>query len=119
MKTEIDCVDWYIAVLEAGRNTKYIMEDYLRQKEELQNKLSLISEQKEAYETKLRRTKAKLKDVHGQLSKMFNDVVKPLLTEVKIKDEINERMRKEVEAHKRDLKLLNACIRMPAMCDQF
>ena len=64
MKTELDCVDWYITVLEEGRNTKYIVEDYLKQKEEFQNLLNRISEQKEIYETKLKQKKAKLKNVY-------------------------------------------------------
>ena len=48
---------------------------------------------------------------------MFEEVVKPLLSEVKIKDETIEKLKTEINSNSHDVKLLNACIRMPAMCD--
>ena len=39
MKSEMDTVDWYIAVFEAGKNSKYIIQDYMKQKKELEEKI--------------------------------------------------------------------------------
>ena len=50
---------------------------------------------------------------------MFKEVVNPLKKEVEIRDELAKRLQKEVDALKKDLKLLNACLRLPKMCDQF
>ena len=41
---------------------------------------------------KIDKLKAKLSSTHHQLRKISNEVVKPLLSEVKIKDLLNERL---------------------------
>lgn len=50
---------------------------------------------------------------------MYSDVVQPLLDEARKSNEANKRLKKVNAQLKHDLKLLNACIRLPAMCDQF
>ena len=50
---------------------------------------------------------------------MYQDVVQPLLTEVRSKTEQNKSLKKDLSIAKHDLKLLNACIRVPSMCEFF
>ena len=50
---------------------------------------------------------------------MFKEVVDPLKQEVADKDAEAKQFKEENEVLKKDLKLLSACIRLPAMCTQF
>ena len=43
----------------------------------------------------------------------------PLKKEVEIRDELAKRIQSENDGLKKDVKLLNACLRLPKMCDQF
>ena len=50
---------------------------------------------------------------------MHEEVAKPLIQEVKIVQQLNERYRADAEKSQSDLKVLNAIIRLPVMSDMF
>ena len=43
----MEIVDWYIQVLEDGKNTKYIVEEYLKQKEVIQKQEKILERHQE------------------------------------------------------------------------
>ena len=45
--------------------------------------------------------------------------MKPLLEQVKVKDELYERLSKQAKRHENYFKVMNAIIRLPLMVDQF
>ena len=50
---------------------------------------------------------------------MFSECVKPLIQEVKLKDEIIERWNSAKRGANEDLKMLNSIIRIPRLCVEF
>lgn len=74
---------------------------------------------KSEHEIDLNKYKNRAKELHKYLIKMFKEVVNPLKTEVRIRDELAKRLQGEAVIIKKDLKLLSSCLRLPAMCDQF
>ena len=54
-----------------------------------------------------------------QLEYQKKEVIKPLMFEVKVKDEIIKRMKSELDTNIRDLKMLNTIVRIPTMCQEF
>lgn len=50
---------------------------------------------------------------------MHQKIIKPLIIELKVKDELNRRMSAEHDINVRDLKQLNTIIRIPNLCLQF
>ena len=75
--------------------------------------------QVEKYEAVMRKSKEESNIAYRKLNNMYQDVVQPLLAEVRSKTESNKSLKKDVSIAKHDLKLLNACIRVPAMCEFF
>ena len=53
------------------------------------------------------------------LAKMNNEVVKPLMQELKIAEELHHRYKTQYEKNFEDLKILNAILRLPRMSDTF
>ena len=50
---------------------------------------------------------------------MQEDVLNPLIQEVKVKEEIHARLRDKAEIQEKYFKMMNAIIRLPLMVDQF
>ena len=50
---------------------------------------------------------------------MNEEVAKPMIIEMKLLQELNDRFRKQYEQNLKDLTTLNAIIRLPRMADQF
>ena len=46
-------------------------------------------------------------------------MVKPLLSELKLKDIVYDRMAEKQRIAERNLKIMNSILRIPLMCDQF
>ena len=55
----------------------------------------------------------------SQISKLKNTVIKPLYHELKVKDEIIKRYKKEFELNMRDMKMLKIIIKIPVLCQEF
>ena len=66
--------------------------------------------------TKLR---AKLKANQEFLKKTNEEVVKPLMQEIKVIEEVKQRYKVKYEKNFEDLRILNAIMRLPRMSDQF
>ena len=68
---------------------------------------------------KITKLKKKYSDTYSMLKTMQEDVMKPLLHEVKIKEELYDRLKKALSIKDQHFKMMNAVIRLPAMVDQF
>ena len=66
--------------------------------------------------TKLR---TKVKANQEFLKKQNDEVVKPLMQEIKVIEEVKERYKVKYEKNFEDLRILNAIMRLPRMTDQF
>ena len=66
--------------------------------------------------TKLR---TKVKANQEFLKKTNEEVVKPLMQEIKIIEEVKQRYKVKYEKNFEDFRVLNAIMRLPRMCDQF
>ena len=53
------------------------------------------------------------------LKRLYDECLKPLFAEIKLKDEIIERHVKEEAKFKKDMKMLNAIMRIPRLCSEF
>ena len=63
--------------------------------------------------------RTKLKNTKLNLRKLNIDVVKPLLQELKVAEELNQRYKNQYEKNFEDMKILNAILRLPRMSDVF
>ena len=61
----------------------------------------------------------KLKTTQQYLKKTNNEVVKPLMHEIKITEELKQRYKAQYEKNFEDLRILNSIMRLPRMSDQF
>ena len=53
------------------------------------------------------------------MKKQNEEVIKPLIKEVKDRDQILANMEAVTKQDKEDIKMLNCIVRLPIMCDQF
>ena len=60
---------------------------------------------------------SKLEKTKHFLVKQNKEVVKPLMLEVKLSEEIKQRYKTQYEKNFEDLKILNAIVRLPRMSD--
>ena len=61
--------------------------------------------------------KSKLKATKFFLVKSTNEVVKPLMQEIKLTQELNQRYKSQYEKNFKDLRILHAIMRLPRMSD--
>ena len=70
-------------------------------------------------ETKIAKSDRKIERLFDKLKKQQDECVKPLMQEIKISNELLVRQGKQITQNKKDIKMMHAILRMPAMCDQF
>lgn len=96
LNNEFELLDWYIQVMEGGHNSKTLLRDFILVKSKMSS-LELIHKE---YQIEQEEEKQKLKKNHTEtrryLRKMQQEVVKPLLHEVTIKDKLNERQTEQL-----------------------
>ena len=119
LEKEMEIVHWYQRVMEEGVDTKQMLKFYMNAKQR-------ISELEKNHEIELDRvtgdltnTLEELEQTKDKLHKIKSEFLVPLLQEVKIKDEILKRQKDQKREFQEELKMLNAIIRLPRMCDQF
>ena len=81
--------------MEQGMDTKSLMEEYLKVKKELDQIRNILRTKDAKHQGKINKYKKKLKDALDMLKKQQEEVTKPLLSELKIKDILAERMKKK------------------------
>ena len=79
-------VKWYVEIMEGGVDTKQMMHYYSTAKERIDNLAQAHSRELLAKEKENNRLKNQLAKTQKKLQKLFNDCLKPLLAEVKLKD---------------------------------
>ena len=70
-------------------------------------------------EAKIAKSDKKIERLFDELKKQQDKCVKPLLQEVKEKSELLLQQDKQITQNQKDIKMMHAILRMPAMCDQF
>ena len=78
-----------------------------------------MSKLKSEHKSEMSKIRTKLKTTKFFLIKTNNDVVKPLMQELKVNEEIKQRYIAQYEKNFEDLKTLNAIVRLPRLSDQF
>ena len=119
MLQEFDVVEWYTKVLEDGVDTKNLCIEMSKTKEKnrlLEERIEKMTVEHKVESTELRK---KLKETKFYLKKQNVEVVKPLMQEISLVQEIKQRYKKQYEKNFEDLKILNAILRLPRMSDQF
>ena len=72
-----------------------------------------------SHKEELAKLRAKLKDTQHFLKKTNDEVVKPLMQEIKLAEELKSRYKTQYDKNFEDLRILNAMMRLPRMSDQF
>ena len=116
---EFTIVDWYIKVMESGKNTKNLLKDYIESQEEIKSLKDEITKLKARFEKKLNEKNDKIRTLGEQLVKTQNNVVKPLISEVKVLEALKQRLLKQQDTNAKDLKMLYSIIKIPRLCDEF
>ena len=119
LREELETVDWYTKVLESGVVTKELYEDMVRTKKKIQDIEEKMTMMTFDHEVKVSQLSTKLKETQRYLIKTNNEVVKPLMHEIKLVEELKQRYKTQYEKNFEDLRILNAIMRLPRMSDQF
>ena len=112
-------MNWYIEVLEAGVDTKQMMNFYKNSKKKINEMESEFTKQERQAKKKIKNLQTKLSVTQLYLKRLYDELVKPLFAEIKLKDEIIERHIKEEAKLNNDMKMLNSVIRIPRLCGEF
>ena len=119
LRQEFDVVEWYTRVLEDGVDTKNLCIEMSKTKEinrKLMEKIEKMTLEHRVESTELRK---KLKETNFFLKKQNTEVVKPLMQEINLVQEIKQRYKTQYEKNFEDLRILNSIVRLPRMSDQF
>ena len=119
LRQEFDVVEWYTRVLEDGVDTKNLCIEMSKTKEinrKLMEKIEKMTLEHRIESTELRK---KLKETKFHLKKQNTEVVKPLMQEINLVQEIKQRYKTQYEKNFEDLRILNSIVRLPRMSDQF
>ena len=98
-----------------------MLDCYKKSKNKLKDLAEEIIKQDKEAKRKIARyekVEGKLKVTQFQLKRLYEELVKPLFSEIKVKDEIIERKNQEKAKLAKDLKMLNSIIRVPRLCSE-
>ena len=105
--------------MEAGVNPADIMKEY----HDLQTNHKKLQDKHQTYrdsaDKKIKELEKKVKELRSVLKKQQEEVVKPLIQEMRINSELLERQKLALSQNAKDITMLHSIMRMPAMCDQF
>ena len=96
-----------------------MIEYYTTAKERIDNLAVTHARALAEAEEETQKYKERLYKTNKQLKKLFQECLKPLMAEVKLKDEIIDRWKNAREGANADLKMLNSIIRIPRLCGEF
>ena len=83
MKNQVNVVQWYIKAMEKGKDANVILQEYLKQKSELNAAQKSLEKERISYQEMLEQKRIELKDANDKLKKMYTVAVKPLIKEAK------------------------------------
>ena len=119
LREELETVDWYTKVLESGLVTKELYEEMVKTQKKIKDIEEKMTMMTFDHEVKVSQLSTKLKTTQRYLIKTNNKVVKPLMHEIKLVEELKQRYKTQYEKNFEDLRILNAIMRLPRMSDQF
>ena len=119
LEEELTIVKWYHEVMEGSIDKKLMIQYYNTAKQRVEKLKKAHSLDMEKMQKENNKIKSKLAESNKQLKKLFNECLKPLISEVKLKDEIIERYKTKMERHDADLKMLLSIVRIPRLCTEF
>ena len=119
MQCDLDVVDWYVEILEKGIKSQDIMQNYVEAQSTIKKLNKEFIDYRETSMIQTAKLTTKYKETYEQLVSLQEDVLKPLMAEVKIKEVLHARVREKAERQERYFKMMNAIIRLPLMVDQF
>ena len=86
---ELELVDFYVRVFEDGIDTRDVMAKYYEAKDKIQE----LETKTLKYERQIKNAKKKVGKLSEKIVFQQDEIIKPLLTEVKIRDEIVSRLK--------------------------
>ena len=119
MQCDLDVVDWYVEILEKGIKSQDIMQNYVEAQSTIKKLNKEFIDYRETSMIQTAKLTTKYKETYELLVSLQEDVLKPLMAEVKIKEVLHGRVREKAERQERYFKMMNAIIRLPLMVDQF
>jgi len=111
----LETIDWHIKFERDGRTPKEILKDYDDLVADNREKQQELDRKEMEHESEVEKWKKKIRACMKKLQSQQNDVIKPLLLEMKVRDEIVERLKTDYDCVLRDLKKLNTIVRLPIM----
>ena len=84
-------VDWYTEVLESGLVTKELYEEMVKTKKKIKDLEEKMTMMTFDHEVKVSQLSTKLKTTQRYLIKTNNEVVRPLMHEIKLVEELKHR----------------------------
>lgn len=118
-KSEQETIKWHIAFLKDGRNIKQMIEDYDKVCQKLTTLQLKMDKALSDHANEIEEEKLIQIGLRQRISKLHNKVINPLLLEVKVKEELINRLSIEYNLCAKDLKMLNTIVRIPTMCQEF
>ena len=119
LKIELETIDWHIKFERDGRTPKEILKDYDELVVDNREKQQELDRKDMEHEAEVEKWKKKIRTCMKKLQSQQDDVIKPLLLEMKVRDEIVERLKQDYDCVLRDLKKLNTIVRLPIMVKRF
>ena len=116
---ELKCIKYYIKFEVDGHTPKSILKlvKQLRQdKASLQVKLEDL---KKKFNIVVPRAKRKLKEIGEKLKMQQNEVIRPLIQEIKINEELTRRLKQQYDTNLKEFQALSTIVRIPAMTSEF
>ena len=119
LQEEMKILDWWISIHEKGFDNQTLKRKIQELEDEIVQLKKKGEKEKRELENKVTMQKSKLKETQIKLKELFLNVYKPLLKEVKLKEQIIENQNLKVKQMHTSLSVLNSIIRLPRMCSEF
>ena len=119
LKNELELVNYQITFIKDGRSFKDLLDDYVIATTKITELENVIEELRESHRKQLGEERKKNRELTKNLRRQEALVIKPMLVEIKVKDEIARRLKLELERNLKDIKMLNTILKVPTMCQEF
>ena len=104
LNQELKIIKWSINFYKDGRNVKQIQMDYEKAMNKCTRLEKRLIDQKEKYTTELVEATLTIQKQKLEIKKLDGNIVKPLMVELKVKEEIISRLHEELGMNTRDMK---------------
>lgn len=119
LKKELEIVDWYIRFTIDDRDPKQILEGYYDAVKERELLESEHDELKDKFGLLEDETSKKVDEVMKKLKDQHNKVINPLVKELKVSTELQNRLKADLDRNLKEMKEMSAILRIPTLTAEF